>query len=204
MPEALAASERALAIRVREVGPDNLYVGHTRANHANILRDLGRLDEALEQAERAHAIILAARGPEHAEMIILHVVLAQTHQARGDNERAAAELLTALELLGRPEQANPSFQFQVMTVLARVEADLGHGDRALERLTVAAALPDVNPNAEEQSEFGLSMAAARLATGDPDAAREQIDAAIDLLEKDGPGHERQLADLRRWRTEHLK
>jgi tetratricopeptide (TPR) repeat protein len=201
--EALVVSERALTIREQHVGPDNLYVGHARANLSNILRDLGRLDEALEQAERARAIVLAVRGPDHAEMIIMHVVLAEIQAARGDHEQAREDLLVALELLHRPEQANRHYECMVLIQLARAEAALGQPKQAFERLAAAEAIPDVTPNAEEQSEFDWAMAAAQLANGKADQARELIEGAIGRLEQAGPGYDRQLADLRSWRTEHF-
>jgi serine/threonine protein kinase/tetratricopeptide (TPR) repeat protein len=201
--EALATSERALAIREREVGPDNLYVGHALSNQANILRDLGRLDEALAQAQRARTIILAVRGPEHPEMIIMHVVLAGIHGAGGNHEQAREDLLVALDLLHRPGQANSHFEYSILVGLARNEAALGQAEQALERLTAAEALPDFEPSVEDQADFDWSMAAAQLAGGKPDQARETIGGVIERLEQAGPTHAQQLADVRRWRDAKL-
>lgn len=76
---------------------------HARANLANVLRKLGDLDGALDQATRALAIITAIRGEDHPDLSPGRSVLALVHEARGEWVPAREQYLTSLRLLERPE-----------------------------------------------------------------------------------------------------
>ncbi|GHF65909.1 regulatory protein AfsR [Kitasatospora xanthocidica] len=93
-----------------------------RSRLADVLRLLGRVDEAVHQAERA--LVLATEGGRQRERALAHLVLANAMTARGDHGTARTHEAEAQLLLGRlsaPESADAGL---LLTALAA-------GDRAV-------------------------------------------------------------------------
>ncbi|MCA9695986.1 MAG: tetratricopeptide repeat protein, partial [Myxococcales bacterium] len=131
-------SERALKIREREMGADNLYVGHSLANLAIIYGQLGEHELARAAAERAQTIIVAARGPQHLDTMVVHGLQGEILQAAGDFSQAEAHFSQALsiaETLGTPSQV---LEYHAQIGLCR--AHLGHFRDAAASLAAAEDL----------------------------------------------------------------
>jgi hypothetical protein len=65
LPEARDALEKALAIKLTVLGPDNPSVGITHVNLSQTLVDLHELPAALDHAQQAVAIFEKALGDDH-------------------------------------------------------------------------------------------------------------------------------------------
>ena len=145
-----AADEFAEAIRLAEKAHDPRRVGWALFNSADILREVGRLDEAAERVRRAREILdrLGDRFGHVQSMIIQGKI----ELDRGEYDRAEADLLDAYRLV-RELQARAD---EVDVVLRLAQLSYARGDRAtarrrlaeLERQNLAALRPDVVPDFE--------------------------------------------------------
>jgi hypothetical protein len=90
VPEARQVLERALGIKEKVYGPDHHEVGITFTNLGNVLRMLGRLDEAREAEERALRVFEQALPANHPYIFQAGGNLPLTLDAIGEGERAAA------------------------------------------------------------------------------------------------------------------
>ena len=145
-----AADEFAESIRLAEKAHDPRRVGWALFNSADILREVGRLDEAAERVRRAREILdrLGDRFGHVQSMI----VQGKIELDRGEYDRAEADLLDAYRLV-RELQA-PADEVDVVLRLAQLS--YARGDRAtarrrvaeLERQNLAALRPDVVPDFE--------------------------------------------------------
>ncbi|MBD0689532.1 hypothetical protein BG452_27485 [Streptomyces sp. CBMA123] len=93
-----------------------------RSRLADVLRLLGRVDEAVQEAHRALA--LATRGGRQRERALAHLVLANAVTARGDHSAARAHAAQAhllLSGLGAPESADAK---SLLTALATADGSV--------------------------------------------------------------------------------
>ncbi|MFD5465776.1 BTAD domain-containing putative transcriptional regulator [Kitasatospora sp. NPDC127059] len=104
--DAAAAQLRHCVDRARPAG-DLDRESAARSRLADVLRLLGRVEEAVDEAD--HALRLATRGGRQRERALAHLVLAHAVTARGDQSAARAHAAQAhllLSGLGAPESAD--------------------------------------------------------------------------------------------------
>lgn len=163
--------EAALALIPRDQDPANY--AHTLHNSAQPLRTLGRFEEGIARHHEA-AEMLRALGDRDGEARALHSLgVAMMHI--GETGRARELLQAAIELRGkagvRREQAVAlSNLAELERGAGRTEAALALDRRALE-LVVAP---------HERARVLLSLARDHLAAGERKAAREQLEAVLEL------------------------
>ncbi|MFJ2868888.1 AfsR/SARP family transcriptional regulator [Kitasatospora sp. NPDC087314] len=90
-----------------------------RSRLADVLRLLGRLDEAVHQAERA--VELAEKGGRQRERALAHLVLAHAMTARSDHRAAQDQETKARLLLGRPSTPETAGTTSMLTALATAD-----------------------------------------------------------------------------------
>jgi tetratricopeptide (TPR) repeat protein len=89
---AAAIARRVLAGRRRALGPAHPDTLVSQSDLAFLLIRLGRLDEALAEAEQAEAIALRTLGPDHQTTLDVWYGLGLVVGARGDHQRGMALL----------------------------------------------------------------------------------------------------------------
>jgi serine/threonine protein kinase/tetratricopeptide (TPR) repeat protein len=89
---AAAILRRVIAGRRRALGPANPEALVSQSDLSFLLIRLGRLDEALAEAEQAEAIALRTLGPDHQTTLDVWYDLGQVVGARGDPQRGMALL----------------------------------------------------------------------------------------------------------------
>ncbi|MFF7990996.1 BTAD domain-containing putative transcriptional regulator [Kitasatospora xanthocidica] len=96
-----------------------------RSRLADVLRLLGRVDEAVHQAERALA--LATEGGRQRERALAHLVLANAMTARGDRLTARTHEAEAHLLLGRLSAPESAAAGPLLTALATNDRTVVNG-----------------------------------------------------------------------------
>ena len=143
-----AAEEFAESIRLAEKAHDARRVGWALFNSADILREVGRLDEASERIHRARETL--ERLGDRFGLVQSMIIQGKIELDRGEYDRAEADLLEAYRLV-RELQA-PADEVDVVLRLAQLS--YAKGDRAtarrriteLERMDLPALRPDVVPD----------------------------------------------------------
>ena len=145
-----AADEFAESIRLAEKAHDPRRVGWALFNSADILREVGRWDEAAERVHRAREIL--ERLGDRFGLVQSMIIQGKIELDRGEYDHAEADLLDAYRLV-RELQA-PADEVDVVLRLAQLS--FARGDRAtarrrvaeLERQNLAGLRPDVVPDFE--------------------------------------------------------
>ncbi len=145
-----ASAEFAEAIRLAEKAHDSRRVGWALFNSADILREVGRLDEAAERSQRAREIL--ERLGDRFGLVQSMIVLGKIELDRGEYDRAEADLLDAYRLVR--ELRAPADEVDVVLRLAQLS--YARGDAAttrrrladLEHQNLPALRPDVVPDFE--------------------------------------------------------
>lgn len=155
-------------------------------NYARLLREAGRLEQAVEVYEELHRLLKAHRDRAYAEhgtgtvapafeyTDTLHIVMTELGRSRvllGDHATAAAQLEESLHTAGEPEgNPYPEVLFWYGTALL----ELGRNEEAqavLERLIGVDA---------HQPQARLQLAGARLALGSYEEAVREYETALRL------------------------
>ncbi len=198
--EALVTGERALAIRMRELGPEHPSVAASLTNLAELHRESGDLERAVTIGEQALVIGEQALGPDHPNVATTLNNLGGACILRGEPERAEALLTRALKIreqaLG-PEHAEVS---TTLNNLGDVYRQRGELDRAHATLQRALAITEraLGPDHPHNSFNLMSLAAIAVDRGELGEALELGERALALREKTlGAEH----PDVARARTE---
>ena len=145
-----ASEEFAEVIRLAEKAHDARRIGWALFNSADILREVGRLDEAADRVRRARELL--ERLGDRFGLVQSMIIQGKIELDRGEYDLAEADLLDAYRLV-RELQA-PADEVDVVLRLAQLS--YARGDRAtalrrvadLERQNLAALRPDVVPDFE--------------------------------------------------------
>ncbi len=97
--KALEILKKALEVWQKKVGPNHPIVGNLRVNCAELMRQLGRLQEAEVELEAALAVLQTTLGPEHAQTLVAHHNLGALQLQRGRVAQAVETLEKVLVLL---------------------------------------------------------------------------------------------------------
>ncbi|XP_022778247.1 clustered mitochondria protein homolog, partial [Stylophora pistillata] len=130
--------DRALAIRLKKLGPDHVDVAWTYANLGIVHRNLGDLSQAKEFYDRALAIRLKKLGPDHVDVAQTYANLGNVHRKLGDlsqgKEFYDRALSIRLKTLG-PEHVDLANTYHNLGIVHRNLGDLSQAkefhDRAL-------------------------------------------------------------------------
>jgi predicted ATPase len=141
-------SEFAEAIRLAEQSHDLRRVGWALFNTADILREVGRLDEAAESNQRSRDVL--TRIGDRFGLVQSTIVSGKIALDRGEYDRAESELLEAYRIVR--ELKAPADEVEVLLRLAQLS--YARGDRAsarrrvaeLERQNLPQLRPDVVPD----------------------------------------------------------
>ncbi len=143
-----ATVEFTEAIRLAEKAHDPRRVGWALFNSADILREAGRLDEAVDRCRRAREIL--ERMGDRFGLVQSMIVQGKIELDRREYDRAEADLLDAYRLVR--ELRAPADEVDVVLRLAQLS--YARGDRAtarrriaeLERQNLPGLRPDVVPD----------------------------------------------------------
>ena len=159
-----AIAEFAEAIRLAEKAQDPRRVGWALFNTADILRDAGQFEEAVEKAERSREIL--SRIGDRFGLIQAIIVRGKIAIDRGEYDLAEADLLEAYRLVR--ELNAPADEVDVVLRLAQLS--YARGDRASARRRVAELerrnLPAIRPDIAGDFDRLRKALAAREADGD--------------------------------------
>jgi len=154
-----AIAEFAEAIRLAEKAQDPRRVGWALFNTADILRDAGQFEEAVDKAERAREIL--ARIGDRFGLVQSIIVRGKIAIDRGEYDLAEADLLEAYRLVR--ELNAPADEVDVVLRLAQLS--YARGDRASARRRVAELerrnLPAIRPDVADDFERLRKALAAR-------------------------------------------
>eukprot|EP01045_Picozoa_sp_COSAG04_P000756 COSAG04_NODE_20_length_39202_cov_9.993530_26_plen_394_part_00 len=166
---ALGHYRKALAIQLKELGPEHPQVGATYNNMAVVFYKQGEYDRALEFYRKALTISLKALGPEHPSVGDTYGNLAVVFKNQGDLDQALEHYRKALatqeKALG-PEHPDTLNTVACMGDLARDSGDLA----AAKALLVRAA-----------EGFAKSLGPAHPQTMQAQAAVDELAASSEAL-----------------------
>ena len=96
LQQAKELHDRALAIRVKKLGPDSVNVAHSYNN-------LGTMHRALQQSKECYDLALTIRlkklGPEHVDVANSYINLGALHNALGDLQQGKECLIVQRSLV---------------------------------------------------------------------------------------------------------
>jgi len=177
LPEALVAYDRAIAIGAANTSPKQVSIVRSMAGRANVLRAMGRREEA--EKELKHALRLSEDlGPKNPSLAEVLSVTAQTVLELGRPAEAVALAERALEI----DQAVGSNAAPTrLTVLATTLRSAGRLPEAEQRAEAALKALESQPTMHSALfEVHLELATIKWALRRP---RAQAEAAVQELSK---------------------
>ncbi|HLT37033.1 MAG TPA: serine/threonine-protein kinase [Enhygromyxa sp.] len=184
---ALAAYQRALAIWKATHAEDHPVVGAVLGNIGALLCERNQCEEALALHRRALETLVAARGPQHPSVAVAHVRIGtallalRRYDESLEHHRIAQE---SLEASKGPEHHN------VQAIRINIAETARRRGRPAEAVEQLRAILEVFERTQGPTHYIrgtlVQLGLALLDTGDLAAAREQLERALSLLEKDAP------------------
>jgi serine/threonine-protein kinase len=165
-------------------GPRSYIVAFGEENYGDLLRQQGRLDEALRHLQAALDIYAEVLGPKHLNLAAVRKFIAQVLAAKGEREQAAAQLAQAIAL--SDEVAGPyhrNYGSAFLTERALLLLNMGRLAEARAIYEAWLAHWPVGSAARGQLVHWLGLGYSRLliAQGDLPAARavlDEVDGAL--------------------------
>jgi len=184
-PETLALARRAVEIRERALGPEDLSLAQSLSNLATIHFLTGDLTSAQASYERALAIREKRLGQDDVEVARSLNNLANLYNTMGDYGRATSLYDRALAITSNQPQADEKLAVMVLSNLATVRTKKGDYARAVELLNQAVARTQQRLGPDDPAVAGVlvNLASLFLATGDYAKARSGLDQALDIRRK---------------------
>jgi serine/threonine-protein kinase len=190
-PEAREKHERALAIRIKALGPEHPDAASSLTNVANTFVMMGKYPEAQEKYERALAIRIKALGPDHPivcnSLNNLGVVLKKMGRVPEAREKFERALAIRLKVFG-PDNVEVA---NALNNLGVVLKDMGNYPEAREKFERALATrlkvlgPDHPGIADTLNNLGLTLQS----QGNYPEAREKYERALAIrIKVSGPEH----------------
>jgi len=124
--------EAALAVRLRQLGPDHAYVAISMTAIGTAMRNMGELSEAVEMHRRALTILKNSAGKEHPRYANCLTELGEDLRRLGRAEESLSYQKRALEIIRArsPEWDSIPLLHQGLALI-----DLGRGAEAVPELT---------------------------------------------------------------------
>jgi tetratricopeptide (TPR) repeat protein len=188
LDEALALTDRALALRQKIGGDSSLSVLTERSNRSAVLRGLGRHAEAVREATRAYETSRAVFGDAHTSTAYAHYNLARALDAAGQKaeaERHYAGALAEHEAIWGRDHAYTAY---VLVPYARLLLARGEPERAraLAAPAVRARRAALGPGSWLVADAEQTLGRALLALGRAAEARTLLDRSDALARAHGP------------------
>ncbi|CAH3168956.1 unnamed protein product [Pocillopora meandrina] len=183
--------DRALAIRLKKLGPDHVDVASSYNNLGVVHEKLGDLSQAKDYKDRALAIRLKKLGPDHVDVAksynnlgIVHKELGDLSQAKDYYDRALAILLKKLG----PDHVDVANSYNSLGIVHEKLGDLSQAkdykDRAL-----AIRLKKLGPDHVDVAKSFNNLGIVHNKLGDLSQAKDYHDRALAIrLKKLGPDH----------------
>ncbi len=195
LESALQRHQAALAIREEQLGPKALDVAESLSDIGSLHRGAKRYDQARANYARAASIKLEVHGPDHPEMVAVHLSaanLALDENKLGDAKTALDEGMRIIERTGsRSIEAGLTWQ-----ALGRLRIAEGAEHEAVEALERGlATLTETRASSQLRGGVRFELAKALWAIGEAGRARDAISAARVELREGGAGTAEALAEL---------
>ncbi len=187
---ALAAFERALALRSQVYGPRHPDVGWAAYNLGQAILESGQMEPAQPLLERAVEIWQASGSVGGQELGRAHFILAQIEIESGRFERGLEQALTASELFEQALEPTRIEHAEVAVLVATAHYFLAQPQQAVDayRRAVAGYVEVHGADDLYTGYYRVGLGWALLAAGEVDAARGEFAAGCAAIEaKLGPG-----------------
>ena len=184
--KARAAYEKTIAVREKLFGKANPLLVAPLVNYADLLKDTGEVDKALIVIDRAMKLLVPLPGSEHPSYHEAASTHAQVLAAAGRIKEARAELD---EIIAIEQRVKSAVLPTTQTARAELElADQQYGDAATFAEQAIAGFEAASGVENPELWRPLTrLAQAKLALGDPAAARPLLERAIAIGTKSGMG-----------------
>ncbi|HET6583622.1 MAG TPA: tetratricopeptide repeat protein, partial [Nannocystaceae bacterium] len=176
---------RAAEIMETALGPDNGNLLFSLGNVAEILRERGKLDEALDVQERVLRLVRANLPEMHRDTGLTLHNIAETLAAKGEHERALAEYRHALVVREQVHGPDDHYVGNTLTGLGETLHALHRDDEAtpvLERALAIRRAHDYDPIATARTHIAL----ANVLRADDRARSDELVAAARRRLADAP------------------
>nr|XP_058953612.1 uncharacterized protein LOC131780989 [Pocillopora verrucosa] len=191
LQQAKECYDRALAIRLKRLGPEHVDVASSYNNLGTLHHDLRDLQQAKECHDRALAIRLKRLGPEHVDVASsynnlgsVYHVLDDLQQAKECHDRALA---IRLKRLG-PEHVDVANSYNNLGSMYRVLGDLQQAKECHDR-ALAIRLKRLGPEHVDVANSYNNLGSMYRVLGDLQQAKECHDRALAIrLKRLGPEH----------------
>lgn len=185
--EAARHHERALAIRIDVFGAEDPRVAQSLNNTGLLARDRGLLAEAQSALVRSLSIMTQRLGEDHPATAVVRSNLGDVKRRRGDPE-ARRDLETALSASRAALPADHVNLSYPLLALGQMALGEESPERAGTLLDEALELRTLNLGEEhwQTAEVRVELAAAAMAEGRGDVARQLLAASLGPLEAAGP------------------
>jgi len=183
--EALELNAGVLKLRRALLPEKHLRIGHTLLNGSFLMYNMGQFEALLPQIREAAAIYVHNGGERSPYLLRAYRVEGSALASLDKPEDALALFEKAYTLLHETPNVSPVELLEVGVALGVLHAQVGSAERALE---VSRALDEDETPAESLPPHVLQgrhelRARALLSTGNPAAAIEAVDQAIDIAER---------------------
>lgn len=175
-----------------------------RDTYAIVLSELGRADEAVDEARALLEIRLERQGAEHRETSRSHYVLGDLLRKAGKLDEAQAQLQRSLEIDEKIHGAEHPDRVSALVALGRTHAEAGRRARALDTLREAWSVireHDISLDIRGECAFAL----AQILVDDPSSRDEAVEfghqakkAIAEDVGTENPLH----AEVETWLAEH--
>lgn len=196
--DALSRLQAALGLETALSGESSTGVARVLNYFGDALLELD--DPGAAETHLVRALeILDAQGdlpPKQRVAVLLNLATARIRLERPVEAKA---------LIRRARQSledDHPWMWHVELIRGMLALAEGDGPRAVELLT--QVVEKETSDALERSRARFQLARAQAAVGNDDEALLQVDAASDILRQLGPSAQRRVAQLERWRTQHLE
>lgn len=195
LDSALQRHQEALAIREAVLGAESLRVADSLSDIGSLHRRAKRYEQARANYARAGAIKLKVHGPDHPEMITLHLHAANLALDEEDFKAAKTALDEGLRVIAISGSSSTESGLTYQS-LGRLRSALDAPESAVAALERAVAiLTEVGASPSTLGATRFELAKAHWARGDAAKARDALSAARVELRDGGPGAAEDLAAL---------
>ena len=191
LEQAKEYQDRALAIRLKKLGPDHTDVATTYSRLGLIYLRLGDLEQAKEYQDRVLAIRLKKLGPEHTDVATAYYNLSDIYLRLGELERAKeyGDLAFAIRLkkLG-PDHIAVATDCSHLGVIHLQLGDLEQAKKYQDR-ALAIRLKKLGPDHMGVGSIYSILAVIYVRSGDLERAKKYAELAFAItLKTQGPEH----------------
>ena len=183
--------ERALALQLQNLGPQDINVASSYHNLATVLRDQGDLEQAKGYYERALAILLQTPGVQHVNVASCYHNLATVLRDQGDLEQAKEyherALAIKLQKVGA-QHVDVATSYDSLATVLRDQGDLEHAKEYYQR-ALAIRLQKLGAQHVDVASSYNNLATVLSKQGDLEQAKEYCERALAIrLQKLGAQH----------------